>query len=1740
MGKRKTFSKGVSWLLTCAMVASVLPSGIGATTVKAEEPEISTMLTDLVEVKLGDETQTMQLYMGGYECKFEFSDEEGETSFVKTVAEVAPTIGDETPDSVSEDEIPSSGTETTDSGEDESVVDDAKTGETDFVDPERETVVEDEETEITPEAVANMKAELLINGEKVAEKNVEVGDEDIYFRLINGKFKNSTESDWVKSAAWTGSINKLSITDVSGNACPIGEWSPKDPNAELEYIGGGIWTRTFFFEELEEDTEIEYKIATNDNWESVNWGNGGDNVELTIPAGSSEVTIFANEMNQTVYDSITTEPYEVGEGGAGAKTELKPFVDSVSLIGTVRGDADTWDQTKTGWEFSQISDRYWITQKTFAQKEYAWKVVYKYAKWSKFDDKKLSVAEDNTNVIFLYDAAEDKIYDSINDKAELGEILGLSTAAAEQEVVHNPNDTLKFVCSPVSGNEVEKVDLVYGIYNDTTEKVADTKTVTLRKNRDGSFSSNLLYFGDKAQTIAYYYEIDGVKTLDEANENKVTDDEENEWSGYEKPLFSGRMVTLPGTVNNNGWNPAKEDVKLTYKGNGIYEITIKGMAAGNYEYKIAIDGSWDENYGAKGEEHGDNMKLTVSELSDVTFTYNDISHLTVNSIDYTVADITLSGNEIPAGTKLTDDMLRGIYSATVDLSSGSHDDICYLYDGKTYPVTPFTLETAKKVTFYFDPETLISYNDASDEKVDTSKVLYNSKEIEYKDPYGAVGKNETVKFQIQTGTDAEWVKLVIKGKKKATLDLTSVSGNSVGTKKWSVETTFDQIGEYHYFFAISNGADVSVYSDDEDMNYGEGMSTDLLNAVPYDLIVYENGYETPDWMKNAVIYQIFPERFNNGDVTNDTITSDARGSQQYEYVPDWYLIPENPEQPYKEKETDPDVELPSNVYKGDGIWANDIYGGDLKGITDRIDYLDSLGVTVIYLNPVFESISTHRYDTSDYMNIDPILGTLGDFEELVNVADEHGMKVVLDGVFNHVSDDSVYFDRYYEYLEEGTDTIGAYPYWAYVYDYMSSKKATQAAAEAAAKSYFTSEYGITNYEYTEWFDVFKDSTLKGDDGEVVCDSTGLRAGKPVYGYDGWWGYDSMPIIKSTNGSEYQTGTWAQRVIGKNETSKDSDGSVTQYWLSKGMAGWRLDVANEVSDETWQHFRKSVKALDKDNVIIGEIWTDAAEYLMGDMYDSVMNYMFRNAATGYVKGGEPQKAVDILERLRERYPEEAFYAMMNLVDSHDTARILSYLDGIDDDRNQKDLDSAFPTYEKTSDLAKQKQYLIAFMQFTYAGAPTVYYGDELGMVGADDPDDRRAMIWGKGNKELLEWYATLAKIRSEYSALRTGTVEPVVTDRDSSENVLAYVRSDEDNQILVMMNNATTKKGEGIEKTAVVDLSETSVSANTLTDVVSGQDYQVKGNSITVTIPSNRGVILVAGETSGKKIELTAAEKKALAPGYDEEYIVTERAVKVTGVTLAKKALKLEAGQSATLAGDVTVAPANATNKGVKWYSSNKKVAKVDANGKVTAVAAGTADISVKTNDGQFVAVCTVTVPGKAVVTTPKPQPVGTILTVDKQNYKVTGADEKNPTVSFEAVADKKAKKATIPATIKVGSVTYKVTSIANNAFKGCKSLTKVTIGANIETIGNGAFSGCVKLKSVVIPANVKTIGSKAFYGDKLLKKITIKSTVLKKVGSKAFKGIHAKATIKVPKKQLKAYQKLLKGKGQAKTVKIKK
>jgi len=1173
--------------------------------------------------------------------------------------------------------------------------------------------------------------QLFVNGEAYGEqKDIELAEsQKVFVRLQDNQVYDSVNNamDIFHSASFVGDFSNINFVNEEGKTIPISNWKPEDENAELSYIGGGIFTRTFLFDKLVTDVDyFEYKVAFDDNWDYSIGTNGknGSNVKIKIPAGSDKITIFVDEINSVVYDSISSNPYTVNQNAGNVTYPALQM--NVSLIGSVRGD-NGWDINEKGYEFYQISDKLFLFQKELESGTYEYKTVMNYTNWYEASGNKVMTIDNKQYVLFMYNAETQELLDSINNKSAIAKTLGLEAGQEES---------------------------------------------------------------------------------------------------------SNRKLTVPGTFPGPSWDAASNE--MSYLGDGLYSYTFKDVPAGNYQFKIAT-GTWAENYGQDGIKDGANYTVIVPKKQDVTVYYNDIiSHRAVTSVSYEFAKLNLKGTGI--NTILQDPGLTGVYSAVVSMEAGKYDDLVLTYNEETkIQIAPIELESDKDITFYFDSATHLYYNDSAKMDINKDSVKYDSKDKKYKSVFGAVQENEKVQFAIETGKDATKAILITKGNELKQYEMeASDAGQS---KLWKATASFDTYGRYTYFFAVYYGSYVQVYCDD-DGYYGTGVLTNLSELKPYDLVVYKAGFKTPDWMKNAVIYQIFPDRFFNGDTKNDKAQMTSRGDTNYEFVDKWYMYPENPEQ-----EALNPASYPENACKGDSHWNNEIYGGDLKGIVDRIDYLKSLGVNVIYLNPIFSSISSHRYDATDYKQIDPILGDIGDFDALVEVAEENNMHIVLDGVFNHVSDDSIYFDRYYKFIGKN-NKVGAYPYWAYVYDQMNNNGVTLEVAESEAKQYF-GKRGVTDFSYTKWFKVDNNSMLD-DNKEVVKDTIGERQGLPVYTYEGWWGYDSMPVIYSTNGSEYQTGNWAQEVI-------DGNNSVTQYWINKGSNGWRLDVANEVSDETWQHFRQSVKGLDSDAVIIGEIWDDATEYIIGDMYDSVMNYVFRNAVLSFAKGGNASESVKTLEKLRERYPSEAFYAMMNLVGSHDTARLLSYLDGVDDDRNQKDVDSAFPTYEKTSRTAKQRQYLVAFLQMTYAGAPTIYYGDELGLTGADDPDNRRTMPWGQGNKELVEWYAKLANIRSKYSALRTGSVEPIDT---KNENIMGYVRADENASITVLSNNSNN------------DIEYVLHSAEgELFDIISGEMYSVKNGSVTVNVPAYRGLILT---TDVKELDVNY---DGLIAGYDERYQV---------------------------------------------------------------------------------------------------------------------------------------------------------------------------------------------------------------------------------------------------------------------------
>ena len=381
----------------------------------------------------------------------------------------------------------------------------------------------------------------------------------------------------------------------------------------------------------------------------------------------------------------------------------------------------------------------------------------------------------------------------------------------------------------------------------------------------------------------------------------------------------------------------------------------------------------------------------------------------------------------------------------------------------------------------------------------------------------------------------------------------------------------------------------------------------------------------PNWTKDAVFYQIFPDRFCRS----------AKYKAAGKFV-DWETLPTR----------------------------ENMFGGNLAGICEKLDYIASLGVNAIYLCPIFKSNSNHRYHTVDYFEIDPVLGTLRDFDKLVKKAHKLGLRVILDGVFNHCSRG---FFQFNSLMELGK-----------------------------------------NSPYVDWFHVH---------------GWPLHAysGKP--NYDCWWGYPALPKFNTDN-----------------PDVRDYLFSVGEYWMKRGIDGWRLDVPNEIDDDSfWQEFRRRIKAINPDAYIVGEIWDEPSRWLQGDQFDGVMNYPLRKAVLKYLFDENPIVLAEFATRLREAFPEGRFGVQMNLLGSHDTIRL-----------------SSLPC----SNLQRVK--LALTLLFFLPGAPCIYYGDEIGMLGGKDPDNRRAFPWDKleegMKKPIFGFIKELIELRRKSQVLRDGSLE----------------------------------------------------------------------------------------------------------------------------------------------------------------------------------------------------------------------------------------------------------------------------------------------------------------------------------------------------------------------------------------------
>lgn len=713
-----------------------------------------------------------------------------------------------------------------------------------------------------------------------------------------------------------------------------------------------------------------------------------------------------------------------------------------------------------------------------------------------------------------------------------------------------------------------------------------------------------------------------------------------------------------------------------------------------------------------------------------------------------------------------------------------------------------------------------------DGQVNGDMLYHNTWDSLYKYPFGAVeeGTDVTVRMHAQKG-DLQYARVLVRNTNTNRSDLYNMEKVSTITVDeeevdiWEATFTPDEIGVYGYKFIAGDGDTAKYYV--EDGYEGKTGTVGDKNGLFFQLTVYDKDYQTPDWMKEAVVYQIFPDRFNNGDTSNDDTKTNARGEEPIEVPESWNSLPDNPRLGEKNMS---DID---GAYSGDGIWSNDFFGGDIKGIQEKLDYLQGLGVNTLYLNPISMAASNHKYDATDYKSLDPMFGTEEEFKSFTKELKSRGMHLIVDGVFNHVGDDSIYFDRYGKY-----DTVGAYEYWEYVYDTMNNEGLTEEDAMTKAEDYFVkSGQRFSKEKWHLWFNI-KNS-------KVDVGTTNER-----YDYQGWWGYDSLPEFKSlTKDEAIELGLASESDEFVNKSSewnnkelvdyiyKDED-SVAKQWVDWGADGWRLDVANEVDTVFWNDFREVMKEHNEDTLILGEIWDDASKYFVGDQYDSVMNYRIRAALIDYLKNGNATRLNDTLMAVYEDYPEEAFYALMNLMGSHDVARAIYVLGGgVDSDERAE-----FSNYDKA--LGKQRLKLAALFEFGYAGAPTIYYGDEAGVTGSKDPDCRRTYPWGSEDESLVSFYEAIGSVRENNKELFSyGDLKTLYT---GNEGVYVYGRSYEDSHAIVAINPTNT------DAKVTIDLKEFTGNGTKFVDGLdSSYKLTVKDGKAEITIPAMTGRMMTS-------------------------------------------------------------------------------------------------------------------------------------------------------------------------------------------------------------------------------------------------------------------------------------------------------
>lgn len=550
--------------------------------------------------------------------------------------------------------------------------------------------------------------------------------------------------------------------------------------------------------------------------------------------------------------------------------------------------------------------------------------------------------------------------------------------------------------------------------------------------------------------------------------------------------------------------------------------------------------------------------------------------------------------------------------------------------------------------------------------------IYDSRSTFYRNPVGAVEEGTDIHFTIilPRSLGCYCAQLMIKSDTQWDFSFHSMFWCGMYGEEhemWDCHFKPDQIGLYWHCFRLKTN------EGDRFINPAGPKQKSVVERSPgacsWQITCYKKGFETPKWPRGGIMYQIFPDRFNFSGEKKENIYPDKTLREKWGEMPEW--------KPNKNGE----------------ITNSDFFMGDLKGITQKLGYLEDLGVTCIYLNPIFEAYSNHRYDTSDYSKIDPILGTEEDFKELCAEAKKHGIRVINDGVFSHTGSDSIYFNRSGRY-----DTLGAYnskesPYYSW-------------------------------YNFIQWPNQ----------------------------YNSWWGFYTLPEVneldgefnKYINGEDGIVRKWIK--AGNSGWRLDVADELPDGFIENLRKAVKAeDPEAIVIGEVWED--ASTK----------ESYGGRRKFLLGNQLDSVMNYPFRAAIIDYVMGADAEHIMDRIMSVVENYPKPVLDVLMNLLGTHDTERILTVIAGEPMCGNGREWQAKTKLTPEQRKRGIKLLKIAVGIQYTLPGFPCVYYGDEVGMEGYRDPFNRGCFPWGEEDEDLLEWYKTLGKIRKNCSALAGGEI-----------------------------------------------------------------------------------------------------------------------------------------------------------------------------------------------------------------------------------------------------------------------------------------------------------------------------------------------------------------------------------------------